>query len=160
MKHHLSEPATIHQECYRLIADHAAFSRLVHQDCYCLIAADTAFQHPHLLSMLPFLPASTKTAIVSSLPMLPSCLQELPDMERDFAEEFAAKLAAAANQSDAPVYEDEEDGENWQERILELNRVTKVGAKYTMQAQTGFLYCACVAVQATTHGCMATGAGM
>jgi len=52
-------------------------------------------------------------------------LEEVPDMERDFAEEFATELAKAED-DDYVAYDDEDDTENWQERILELNRVTKV----------------------------------
>lgn len=51
-------------------------------------------------------------------------LEEMPDMETEFAEDFADQLAQD-DEEDA-VYDDEEDGEQWVERIIELNRVTKV----------------------------------
>ena len=57
-------------------------------------------------------------------------LEEIPDMETEFAEDFAADLAAADEEDDSvAMYEDaEDDSEQWVERIIELNRVTKVCA--------------------------------
>ena len=54
-------------------------------------------------------------------------LEEIPDMESDVAEDFTEQLAMDEDGEDALVaYDDEEDTEQWVERIIELNRVTKV----------------------------------
>ena len=49
-------------------------------------------------------------------------------MESDFAEDFTEQLAMDDDGDDAlAAYDDEEDTEQWVERIIELNRVTTVG---------------------------------
>lgn len=54
-------------------------------------------------------------------------LEEIPDMESEYAEDFANQLALDDEEDDsAAVYDDDDDGEQWVERIVELNRVTKV----------------------------------
>ncbi|GAX76487.1 hypothetical protein CEUSTIGMA_g3932.t1 [Chlamydomonas eustigma] len=52
-------------------------------------------------------------------------LEEVPDLEKEYAEEFAEGFADD-EADNAVVYDDDEDGEQWVERIIELNRVTKV----------------------------------
>lgn len=62
-----------------------------------------------------------------SLDVFAEDLEEVPDMEREYAEEVAEQLAVEDDDSMAAMYEmEEEDSEQWVERILELNRVTKV----------------------------------
>jgi len=53
-------------------------------------------------------------------------LEEIPDMENEYAEDFANQLAMDEEDDSVAMYDEEDDGEQWVERIVELNRVTKV----------------------------------